>query len=121
MGKGYCKECNDEVTIHADGTTMCGCTTVELSEDMPDNWKRQEEIKAAIKREIKGQIIDRLYNTDNLISIAAILEIAENEVNRIHESYIRRLEGAEFDHTDFVDYLIEKIDNFDQIDWISLI
>lgn len=110
MGKGWCKDCETEVTIHADGTAMCGCTSVELSEDMPAHWTRQEEIEEARTTEIKNQVIDVLRKTTNLISIASYLKINENKIISIHDEFLRDLEGKKFDHDDFIDALVEMLD-----------
>ncbi len=110
MSKGYCKDCHDEVTIHADGTAMCGCTSIEVTEKMPANWDGQEEIENARTSEIKNQVIDMLKETTSLFSIASYLHINENEIKAVHDEYLRDLEGREFEHSDFVDALVEMLD-----------
>ena len=50
-----------------------------------------------------------LYKTRNLISIASLLEVSEQTINRIHDEFLRSLEGKRFSHKKFIDHLLEEI------------
>ncbi len=43
-----------------------------------------------------------LYKTRGLISIASLLGVSEQTVNRIHDAFLRGLEGTRFSHKRFM-------------------
>jgi hypothetical protein len=50
-----------------------------------------------------------LYKTTNLIAIAAMTQISESEVMRVHAEFVRDLEGKRFSHKKFIDALFGQL------------
>uniref|UniRef100_A0A6M3LB18 Uncharacterized protein n=1 Tax=viral metagenome TaxID=1070528 RepID=A0A6M3LB18_9ZZZZ len=118
--KGYCRECNGEVGAHADGSLFCSCTSVDFRKLLPVYWEDVAQLDDLRTSVIKEQIKERLYEITNLISIASTLDVNENRVLQIHEDYCRDL-CEEFDHNDFVDHLVDYLDDFDEINYEEII
>ncbi len=47
-----------------------------------------------------------LYKTRNLISIASLLKVPETKIQRLHNDFIRDLEGKRFSHKKFIDFVL---------------
>lgn len=39
--KLYCNACNEDLTIHADGSVACGCQLQRANEPIPESWVDQ--------------------------------------------------------------------------------
>lgn len=35
----HCKHCNENLTVHADGTITCSCDLWRAGETLPDGWR----------------------------------------------------------------------------------